>query len=181
MSVYDFTVKDIDGKDVSLSDYKGKLVLIVNTASKCGFTQQYDGLEALYKKYEDKGFVILGFPCNQFLAQEPEDNNKIQEFCRINHGVTFPLFAKVDVRGENAIPLYKYLTDQAPFKGYELNKQGGQIVHDVVAEHYPDNLEGNGVKWNFTKFLISKDGEVLQRFEPTTTPEEIDPIVAKNL
>ena len=109
MSVYDFTVKDIDGKDVSLSDYKGKLVLIVNTASKCGFTPQYDGLEALYKKYEDKGFVILGFPCNQFLAQEPEDNNKIQEFCRINHGVTFPLFAKVDVRGENAIPLYKNL------------------------------------------------------------------------
>ncbi|KXB90402.1 glutathione peroxidase [Megasphaera hutchinsoni] len=181
MSVYDYSVKDILGKEVTLDAYKGKVLLIVNTASKCGFTPQYDGLEALYKKYQDKGLVVLGFPCNQFLEQEPGDATEIQSFCKLNHGVTFPLFAKVDVRGENAIPLYKYLTEAAPFKGYELNKQGGQIIKDVVTEHYPDNVEGNGVKWNFTKFLISRDGKKISRFEPTTTPEELDEIIAATL
>ena len=149
MNVYDFTVKDIQGHDVSLSQYKDKVLLIVNTASKCGFTPQYDGLEALYQKYKDKGLVILGFPCNQFLEQDPEDN--------------------------------QYLTEAAPFKGYETDKESGQLIQKVVSEHYPDNAQGNGIKWNFTKFLINRDGSQVQRFEPSTTPEELDPILEKLL
>lgn len=116
MKVFDFTVKDIRGGDVALSQYEGKLLLIVNTASKCGFTPQYDGLEALYKKYKDKGLVILGFPCNQFLEQDPEDNKHIEDFCRLNHGVTFPLFAKIDVRGEKQIPFTNISPKQLPSK-----------------------------------------------------------------
>ena len=181
MKVFDFTVKDIRGGDVALSQYEGKLLLIVTTASKCGFTPQYDGLEALYKKYKDKGLVILGFPCNQFLEQDPEDNKHIEDFCRLNHGVTFPLFANIDVRGEKADPHYKYLTDAAPFKGYETDKDSRRLIPQVVAEHYPDNAEGNGIKWNFTKFLVSRDGSQVQRFEPSTTPEELDPIIEKAL
>ncbi|ERT60537.1 glutathione peroxidase [Megasphaera vaginalis (ex Srinivasan et al. 2021)] len=173
-TIYDFKVKTIQGQEVSLSDYKGKVVLIVNTASKCGFTPQYEGLEALYKKYQDQGFVILGFPSNQFLAQEPGSGDEIQSFCKVNFGVTFPLFAKIDVRGENADPLYTYLSDAAPFKGYELQKESGQLIKSVVAEHYPENLEGNGVKWNFTKFLVSRDGTVVTRFESSVTPEELE-------
>ena len=166
MNVYDFTVKDIQGHDVSLSQYKDKVLLIVNTASKCGFTPQYDGLEALYQKYKDKGLVILGFPCNQFLEQDPEDNQHIEQLCRLNHGVTFPLFAKIDVRGDQAAPLYQYLTEAAPFKGYETDKESGQLIQKVVSEHYPDNAQGNGIKWNFTKFLIDRSGNVVARFEP---------------
>lgn len=181
MSIYDYTVKDIRGNDVPLSQYKGSVLLIVNTASKCGFTPQYDGLEALYQKYKDKGLVILGFPSNQFLEQEPADNDSIETFCRINHGVTFPLFAKVDVRGGQAVPLYQYLTEAAPFAGYELDKESGRLIKQVVAQYYPDNADGNGVKWNFTKFLVSRDGSQVQRFEPSTTPEELDPVIAQAL
>ncbi len=177
MTVYDFKVKNIKGQEVALSDYTGKLLLIVNTASKCGFTPQYDGLEKLYQEYKDKGLVILGFPSNQFLAQEPGSNDDISSFCRLNYGVTFPLFSKIDVRGEMADPLFKYLTEAAPFKGFELNKEMGKKIQEVVKEHYPENLEGNGVKWNFTKFLIGRDGAVQARFEPTVTPEELDSII----
>ena len=180
-TVYDFSLKDKKGNEVSLSQYKGKVLLIVNTASKCGFTPQYDGLEGLYQKYKDKGLVILGFPCNQFLEQDPEDNQRIEQFCRLNHGVTFPLFAKIDVRGDQAAPLYQYLTEAAPFKGYETDKESGQLIQKVVSEHYPDNAQGNGIKWNFTKFLINRDGSQVQRFEPSTTPEELDPILEKLL
>lgn len=177
MTVYDFKVKNIKGQEVALSDYTGKLLLIVNTASKCGFTPQYDGLEKLYQEYKDKGLVILGFPSNQFLAQEPGSNDDISSFCRLNYGVTFPLFSKIDVRGETADPLFKYLTEAAPFKGFELNKEMGKKIQQVVKEHYPENLEGNGVKWNFTKFLIGRDGAVQARFEPTVTPEELNSII----
>ncbi|WOC32997.1 MULTISPECIES: glutathione peroxidase [Caproicibacterium] len=177
MGVYDFQVKNMKGEQTSLSDYKGKLLLIVNTASKCGFTPQYDGLEKLYKTYQDRGLVILGFPCNQFLAQEPENNEAISSFCKLNYGVTFPLFSKIDVRGENADPLFKYLTEAAPFQGFELSKESGRMIQGVVKEHYPDNLEGNGIKWNFTKFLIGRDGEVKGRYEPTVTPEELAPVI----
>lgn len=176
MTVYDFKVKNIKGEEVALSDYSGKLLLIVNTASKCGFTPQYDGLEKLYQEYKDKGFVILGFPSNQFLEQEPGSNDDISSFCRLNYGVTFPLFSKIDVRGETADPLFKHLTEAAPFKGFEVKKEMGKKIQGVVKEHYPENFEGNGVKWNFTKFLIGRDGTV-QRFEPTVTPEELDPII----
>ena len=177
MTVYDFKMKNIKGQEVDLSDYSGKLLLIVNTASKCGFTPQYDGLEKLYQEYKDKGLVILGFPSNQFLAQEPGSDDDISSFCRLNYGVTFPLFSKIDVRGETADPLFKFLTEAAPFKGFELNKEMGIKIQGVVKEHYPENLEGNGVKWNFTKFLIGRDGAVKGRFEPTVTPEELDPIL----
>ena len=176
MSIYDYKVKNMKDEDVSLSDYKGKLILIVNTASKCGFTPQYDGLEKLYKDYKDKGLVILGFPSNQFLAQEPGSNDEISSFCRVNFGVTFPLFSKIDVRGENADPLFKYLTEAAPFKGFEMDKEMGKKIYGVVKENYPENLEGNGVKWNFTKFLVSRDGGVT-RFEPTVTPEELEDVI----
>lgn len=181
MGIYDFTVKKNGGHEVKFSEFKGRLLLVVNTASKCGFTPQYEGLEKLYKKYRDRGFEILGFPCNQFLEQEPGSDAEINSFCKLNYGVDFPIFAKVDVRGENAHPLFKFLTEKAPFKGYELNKEAGKIISGVVKEKYPDNYEGNGVKWNFTKFLISRDGETIQRFEPSTTPEELDGIIEKTV
>ena len=177
MTVYDFKPKSIRGQEVALSDYSGKVLLIVNTASKCGFTPQYDGLEKLYQKYKDMGLVILGFPSNQFLEQDPGSDDEISSFCRLNYGVTFPLFSKIDVNGETADPLFKYLTKAAPFKGFELNKDMGRKIQSVVKEHYPENLEGNGVKWNFTKFLIGRDGSVKARFESTVTPEELDPIL----
>lgn len=149
-TVYEFTAKTIDGKDKSLADYKGKVLLIVNVASKCGFTPQYKGLEELYRKYKDKGFEVLGFPCNQFGSQEPGTNEEIAEFCTTNYGVTFQMFDKIDVNGENAHPLYKFLKANA--KGF---------INDDI-------------KWNFTKFLINKDGEVVDRFAPQTTPESIE-------
>ena len=163
MSVYDYKVKNVKGESVDLSQYKGKVLIIANTASKCGFTPQYEGLEKLYKEYKDQGLVVLGFPSNQFLEQEPGTNDEAASFCKLNYGVTFPVFAITDVRGDNADPLFKYLSDAAPFKGYE--------------EYYPENLEGNGIKWNFTKFLVSKDGTQITRFEPSTTPEEMEAAV----
>ncbi len=157
MSVYDFKETMNDGKEKSLADYKGKVLLIVNVASKCGFTPQYKGLEALYEKYKDKGLVILGFPCDQFGHQEPGTEAEIKSFCELNYGVTFPLFKKIEVNGDGTDPLYKYLKSQAP--GF-LNE---------------------AIKWNFTKFLVGKDGKVLDRFASATTPEKIDPEVAKLL
>lgn len=181
MNIYDIVLKDNKGNEVTLKDYEGKLVLIVNTASKCGFTPQYDGLEQLYKKYQDKGFVILGFPSNQFLQQEPGADNEILEFCRTNYGVTFPLFAKSDVRGEDANPLFKYLIKEAPFKGFEIEKESGRHIQDVVKRHYPESLEDDEVKWNFTKFLVGRNGKTIRRFEPTTTPEELDSVIEATL
>lgn len=157
-SIYDFSGIDIKGNEVPLSDYKGKVMLIVNTASKCGFTPQYKGLESLYKKYKDKGLVILGFPCNQFGKQEPGGPEEITEFCELNFGVSFPLFQKVDVNGPNAHPLYQYLKKEAP------------------------GLLGSGaIKWNFTKFLVDGSGKVLKRFAPTDTPEKIEKHIAELL
>lgn len=181
MKFADFKVKNNRGQEVALSDYDGKLVLVVNTASKCGFTPQYEGLEKLYQKYKEKGLVILGFPCNQFLEQEPGSDADIASFCKINYGVTFPLFAKIDVRGKNADPLFRFLSEEAPFEGYELQKEAGKKIHDVVKQYYPDNLNGNEIKWNFTKFLIDRGGNVKSRFEPSVTPEELDPIIAAEL
>lgn len=177
MTVYDFQVKDIRGKEVSLSEYSGKLLLVVNVASKCGFTPQYEGLEKLYQKYKDRGLVILGFPSNQFLAQEPGSNDEISSFCKLNYGVTFPLFSKIDVRGEHADLLYGFLTEKAPFQGYEMDKEGGRLIEKTVREHYPENLTGNGIKWNFTKFLVDRKGNVAGRYESSVTPEELDPIL----
>ena len=149
-SLYDFNAKTIDGDDQALSAYKGKTLLIVNVASKCGFTPQYKGLEALYEKFRDQGLVVLGFPCDQFGHQEPGDEEEIKSFCALTYDVQFPLFAKVDVNGANAHPLYKYLKHEA--KGL---------------------LGSEAIKWNFTKFLVDRNGRVVKRYAPTDTPEKI--------
>lgn len=150
MNIYEFNADTIEGNNISLEKYKGKVLLIVNTASKCGFTPQYKELEALYQKLGNDKFEVLGFPCNQFANQEPGSNDEIKNFCEINYGVTFQIFDKVDVRGENAHPLFKFLTSE---------KKG---------------LFGGSVKWNFTKFLIDKNGNVVERFAPTTSPLKIE-------
>ena len=157
MSIYDFNAKDINGKDISLSKYKGKVLLVVNTATGCGFTPQYNALEALYKKYEEKGFEILDFPCNQFGKQAPGEDHEIKDFCEINFGVSFDQFSKIEVNGKNEHPLYTYLKSQ----------KGGIL--------------GNKIKWNFTKFLINKNGEVVARFAPNVKPENIENDIIKLL
>lgn len=157
-SIYDFTVKTGAGEDFALGTLKGKVTLLVNVASKCGFTPQYSGLEALFKKYEDKGFTVLGFPCNQFGGQEPGTNEEIRNFCRLNYGVTFPVLGKIEVNGDGAAPLYKYLKAGAP-----------------------GLLGSEAIKWNFTKFLISRNGEILGRYAPKTKPEELAEDIEKAL
>jgi glutathione peroxidase len=147
-NIYDFSCKTLDGTEQPLRDYKGKVLLIVNTASKCGFTPQYTGLEAIYRRFKDKGFEILGFPCNQFMNQEPGDAKEIEKFCSLTYDVTFPMFAKVDVNGSTTTPLYEHLKSEAP------------------------GLLGTGaIKWNFTKFLVDRNGKVLKRFATSTKPE----------
>lgn len=151
-SVHDFTAQNIEGKPQRLSDYQGKVLLIVNVASKCGFTPQYRGLEALWRKYEDQGLVILGFPCDQFGHQEPGDEAEIQSFCSMTYDVSFPMFAKIEVNGAGAHPLYQHLKAEAP-----------------------GLLGTEGVKWNFTKFLVDRSGKVVKRYAPTDKPEAIEP------
>jgi glutathione peroxidase len=154
-SIYDFKAKALQGKNVELSAYRGQPMLIVNTASKCGFTPQYEGLEKLFEKHKDKGLVVLGFPCNQFGAQEPGSEEEIGVFCQANYGVTFPMFAKIDVNGANAHPLYNFL------KGEKAGILGTR-----------------NIKWNFTKFLVNREGKVAGRFAPTTKPEDIESAIA---
>ena len=150
MSIYDIKVKDANGNDVSLSEYKGKVLLIVNTATGCGFTPQYDGLQDLYEKYQGKGFEILDFPCNQFGNQAPGTQEEIASFCSSRYGIAFRQFAKIEVNGKNQSPLYKFLKEQ----------KGGVL--------------GDNIKWNFTKFLVDRNGNVIERFAPTVTPEKLD-------
>lgn len=157
-TIYDFKVKDIDNKEVSLKEYEGKVLLIVNVASKCGYTPQYKGLEEIYRKFKDRGFEILAFPCNQFGSQEPGTNEEIKEFCSINYDVTFPLFDKIDVNGDNAHPLYKFLTDAKP-----------------------GVLGTKAIKWNFTKFLIGRDGVPYDRYGSSTTPESLSKTIEELL
>lgn len=178
-TVYDFTTKTIDGKPQKLDAYKGKLALIVNVASKCGLTPQYEGLEALYRKYQDKGLVILGFPCDQFGNQEPGSESEIQEFCSLNYNVSFPMFSKIEVNGAQADPLYVYLRGEQPGETPTPDEIQKNPLYQFLAGAMPDNLKGGAVKWNFTKFLVSRDGKVLKRFEPTVTPEQIDAEIAK--
>ncbi|MCU0408622.1 MAG: glutathione peroxidase [Bacteroidales bacterium] len=156
-SFYDFKALSLQGKEISMETYKGKLVLVVNTASQCGLTPQYEGLEKLYRKYGEKGLVVLGFPCNQFGNQEPGDEKSISEGCLINYGVSFPMFSKVEVNGENAHPLFKYLKQE--LRG----------------------LLSSRIKWNFTKFLVDRNGKPLKRFSPATTPEKIDAYLSEIL
>ena len=173
MSVYDFTVKTSQGKEKALADYKGKVLLIVNTASKCGFTPQFKELQDLYMKYKGQGLEILGFPCNQFAEQDPGANGEIEQFCRFNYGVTFQIFEKGDVRGETAQPLFKYLIAEKGFEGFDMEHPIAPLLLDALKKNFPEYLKGDGIKWNFTKFLIDKEGNVVKRFEPTTAPLSI--------
>ena len=180
--IYDITVKDMAGKDVSLANYKGKVLLIVNVASKCGLTPQYEGLEALYQKYKDQGLEILAFPCNQFLGQEPGTNEEIQSFCSLNYKVTFPLFDKIDVNGEHESPLYTYLKKQAPFKGYPEGAEEFAAMLDEIHQKTGTGFDqGDAIRWNFGKFLVSKDGKTILRFEPMVTPDIMEEAIEEML
>ena len=180
-TVYDFTALSNKGKEVNFADYQGKVLLIVNTASKCGFTPQYDGLEALYQKYKEQGLVIIGFPCDQFGHQEPGTNEEIEEFCRINHGVTFPLMSKIEVNGEGAHPIYQWLKSQAGFAGFDPEHPLTKILDEMFTKADPDYASKPDIKWNFTKFLISREGKVVCRFEPTTEPQGMEQSIEKEL
>ena len=180
MSVYDYTYTSIEGKPVKMSDYAGKALLIVNTASKCGFAPQFQGLEELYKQYRDRGFEVIGFPCNQFMDQEPGDEQAISEFCTVRYGVTFPLSAKVDVREDSAIPLYRYLTSQKGFEGLGKGLKS-KAFEMMLKAKYKDGYKDSQIKWNFTKFLVDKSGGVVARYEPTIEPKDIAPDIEKLL
>ncbi len=172
-TIYDFKVLNNKGEEIEMAQYKGSVLMIVNTASKCGFTPQYDGLEALYKKYKDQGLVILGFPCDQFKHQEPGTDEEIAEFCRLNHGVTFPLMKKIDVFGENAHPIFKYLTQTVPTEEVKgLKNKATMALVDGLSKS--EGRKEGEIRWNFTKFLISKDGSVVKRFPPVATPEDME-------
>ncbi|MBQ7363161.1 MAG: glutathione peroxidase [Clostridia bacterium] len=166
MNAYDFTVKTMDGSEVSLEKYKGKVLLIVNTATACGFTPQYKELEELYREFSAEGLEILDFPCNQFGGQAPGSNEEIHTFCTGRFGITFPQFAKVDVNGEDATPLYKWLTENTKFGGF--GKSPMSLILSGVVKKTDKDYKNNGkIKWNFTKFLIDRNGEIVARFEPT--------------
>lgn len=181
MSIYNFKAKTIDGEEISLEKYKGKVVIVVNTASKCGFTPQYEGLEKLYEKYSSRGLEILGFPCNQFAEQEPGDNKDVKQFCQLNYGVSFEMFEKVDVRGDLAHPLFNFLTDEKPFEGFDMNHPVGEPLLNALKTNFPEYLEGDSVKWNFTKFLVDKEGKIIQRFEPTSEPVSMEEAIERLL
>lgn len=180
MSIYDYQYTSIENQPVQMSQYKGDVLLIVNTASKCGFTPQYEGLEALYRKYKDRGFTVIGFPCNQFMDQETGDEHEISEFCKVRYGVTFPLSQKVDIRGETAIPLYGYLTSQKGFEGLGKGIKS-KAIELMLKAKYKEGFSDDQVKWNFTKFLIDRSGAVVSRFESTVEPKEIDSHIEKLL
>ena len=179
-TVYDFKVKDMDGNDVSLSEYQGKVLLIVNTATGCGFTPHYDPLEAMYKEFKDKGFEILDFPCNQFANQAPGTEEEIHDFCTINFGTEFPQFAKIDVNGDNADPLFVYLATEKPSEGFGKGIKNAALTKfsDMNNKIFGDKAY---IKWNFTKFLVDRQGKVIARFEPTVDMEEVRAAVAAEL
>lgn len=167
MNIYDFTAKNKYGETIALSEYEGKVLLIVNSATQCGFTPQYDTLQDLYEKYAEEDFVILDFPCNQFGNQAPGTDDEIYTFCDSNYGITFPIFSKIEVNGENAHPLYKYLVSQKGFTGFDEAHPLTTVLDKMLSEADPDYKNKPSIKWNFTKFLIDRDGNVVQRFEPT--------------
>ncbi len=167
MGFYDFTVLDRDDEEVKLEDYAGKVVLVVNTATECGFTSQYDGLQDLYEKYEADGLEILDFPCNQFGNQAPGTAKEIALFCDSRFGITFPQFAKIEVNGENAIPLYEFLKSEKGFEGFDPDHPLTSAIEEMLESSNPNYKNEPDIKWNFTKFLIDREGNVVARFEPT--------------
>lgn len=173
-TVYDFQLKDKKGNEVSLSDYKGKVLLIVNTATECGFTPQYEELEALYKAHRAQGLEILDIPCNQFGGQAPGSDEEIHEFCTMKFGVEFPQFKKSDVNGADELPLYTFLKQQKGFAGFDANHKLTPILEGMFDKDTPDWRKSNDIKWNFTKFLIDREGHVVARFEPTHDIKDIE-------
>ncbi len=171
MNLYDFTVKAQDGSDVALSQFEGKTVLIVNTATGCGFTPQYEELQNMYEELHDQGFEILDFPCNQFMNQAPGDDAEIHDFCTGRYGITFPQYSKIDVNGENAIPLYKWLTQNTKFEGFDGAMK--LVLAPIVKKMDKDYKNNGNIKWNFTKILIDKNGNIAARFEPTADIDKI--------
>lgn len=165
MNVYDFTVKTQDGVDVALSDFQGKALLIVNTATGCGFTPQYTELQEMYEEFSGQGFEILDFPCNQFGEQTPGSDEEVHDFCTGRYGITFPQYSKIDVNGDNAIPLYKWITENTTFTGF--SGPMGLLLKGVVKKMDKDYKNNGNIKWNFTKILIDRNGEIVERFEPT--------------
>ena len=170
--IYDYKTTNNRGAEVDFAQYEGKVLMIVNTASKCGFTPQYDDLEALYQKYKDQGLVIIGFPCDQFAGQEPGSNDEIAEFCRLNHGVTFPLMAKTDVNGPKAEPIFEYLKTQAPTEEYSGLK--GKATRAMLKGLSKSVEKDSDILWNFTKFLVNRDSSVVKRYAPVVKPEAIE-------
>ena len=172
MAIYDYTVKDRKGNDVNLADYKGKVLLVVNTATGCGFTPQYEDLQKIYDEFHDRGLEILDFPCNQFGNQAPGTNEEIHTFCKGRFGITFPQLGKIEVNGENADPVYKYLTANTKFEGLGKGPMA-LMLSGVVKKMDPDYKNNGNIKWNFTKFLIGRDGTILARFEPTRDMKDV--------
>ncbi|BCN31384.1 glutathione peroxidase [Anaeromicropila herbilytica] len=178
MSIYKINVNNIMDEEISLSEYEGEVLLIVNTATRCGFTPQYDELQDLYEKYHSEGFVILDFPCNQFANQAPESNEEIASFCDAKFGITFPMHAKIEVKGDNAHPLYRHLTSEKGFQGFI---EENETFIEALERIDPNYKENDDIKWNFTKFLVDRKGNVIERFEPTDPIYDIDRRIAELL
>lgn len=170
-SIYDFTIEKVNGDEISMKEYEGKVLMIVNSATRCGFTPQYDEMQDLYEKYADAGFEILEFPCNQFGEQAPESDEEIITFCDVNFGITFKHFAKVEVNGENAHPMFKYLQEEKEFKGFD---EEHPLTETLIAVLGKDYEKDSSIKWNFTKFIIGREGKVVERFEPTTDMFDVE-------
>ena len=173
MNFYNLSATDIDGNEVSMEEYEGQVVLVVNTASKCGFTPQYEDLQKLYLEYKDQGLEILGFPCNQFEAQEPGSNDETKTFCTFNYGVSFPLFEKVDVNGPETHPVFDFLKSEIDFEGVDMSNMTNKIIDKILDEKYPEYKVGNAIRWNFTKFLVDRNGNVVKRFESSFEPRDL--------
>ncbi|MBP3790084.1 MAG: glutathione peroxidase [Prevotella sp.] len=179
--IYNISVKNEDGQSVSLSQFKGKVMLIVNTATRCGFTPQYKELQALYDQYGKDGLVVLDFPCNQFGQQAPGSIEEIHQFCTANFDIKFPLFDKIDVNGPNESALFAYLKSQRGFEGFDLNDKKGQMMHNMLLKRDADYAAKADIKWNFTKFLVGRDGRVLKRYEPTASMSDVEKDIAEAL
>lgn len=177
MGIYDFTVKTRKGEDFDLHEYEGKVMLIVNTATGCGFTPQYEGLEKLYEKYHDKGLEILDFPCNQFKGQAPGSDEEIHEFCTLKYNTQFDQFKKIEVNGENESPLYTYIKAEAPAE--EIKGMKNKLAMKAISKLSDTTKKPSDIQWNFTKFLVDRSGKVIKRYDPTCTPEVIDEDIAK--
>lgn len=180
-SIYDYTVLDNEGNEVSLAEYKGKVLLIINSATHCGFTPQYKELEAMYTKDKDKGFVILDFPCNQFGEQAPGSDSEISQFCSMKYNVDFPQFHKIDVNGPDAAPLFTYLKEQKGFAGFDPKNPLTPTLEDILSKADPDYAKSSDIKWNFTKFLVDREGNVVARFEPTEDMAVVEEKVEEEL